>query len=304
MEKKIKEEARRLGFTACGIARAEPLEELRRLYEDCIREKNHVPFKFLEYFERYAEKRLNPGLLVHEAKSIIALLINYYPSGPIPGEDNFILSKYAYGKDYHPVIKTKMDQLTGYLKSLSETCTARSFVDSGPVLEKVWAQRSGVGWQGKNTLLINPAAGSFCFIGVIITSLDLQTDPPVTDRCGSCDRCIRACPTGALEKPYQLNISRCIASLTIEGKTEIPAEFKGKFNDRIYGCDICQDVCPYNRFAKPHEEPAFLPSEALKKMRKKDWLALTEIEFQTLFAGSAVARLGYQRLMRNIRFVI
>jgi len=299
LENKIKNEASRLGFSNCGIARMESLENLRPWYSQYLQEKRHLPF---QYLERYAEKRLNPALLLEETRSVIALLINYYPPELIPHEDNFILSKYAYGKDYPSPIRKKMENLIHFMQAESPALKAKAFVDSGPVLEKLWAQRSGIGWQGKHSLIINQHGGSFFFIGIILTNLELEADPPETDHCGNCDRCIRACPTGALERPYQLNIPRCIANLTIEQKSEIPAAFKGKMQDRIYGCDICQDVCPYNRFSEPHEEPEFMPSAILKQMRKKDWLALTEEQFKILFTGSPVARLGYQRLMSNIRF--
>jgi epoxyqueuosine reductase len=260
-----------------------------------------------------------------DARSVIAVLLNYYPDKIIPEEDNFIISKYAYGSDYYVVVKNKINELIDFiisqdLPSPSMTASpptpllqergakvtsakALGFVDSGSVMEKVWAQRCGVGWQGKNTLLINKSAGSFFFIGIILTNLELEPDEPEGDHCGACNKCREACPTGALEQPYQLTISKCISYHTIESKHTIPAEFKGKFNDRIFGCDICQDVCPYNRFSKPSLDPSRTPHPAFLQMRKKDWLSLTEEQFNILFTGTPAYRTGYRRLMENILFV-
>ena len=298
INREIKSEALKLGFSFCGIAMAEPLEKQREFYTDFIRQKRHGQF---HYLETNLEKRLDPKLLLPEAKSVIALLLNYYPPELIPEKDNYIIAKYAYGKYYPPVLKEKMTDLIHFIKDEYPGLKARSFVDSGPVMEKTWAQQSGLGWQGKNTLLINKCSGSFFFIGIILTNLELDPDPPEKDHCGECMRCIHACPTGALSQPYQLDISHCISFMTIEKKIGIPEDLKDKFRDRIYGCDICQDVCPFNSFAKPHHEPAFLPSEKLTGMRKKDWEGLSAEDFDQLFKDSAVERRGYDNLISSIR---
>lgn len=294
----IKSRAKELGFTFCGIAKAEPLEEQRHFYKEYIINKHHHSLHFLE---THLENRLNPLLLLPGARSVIALLMNYYPPEVIPEEDNFIIAKYAYGKDYRLVIKKKINDLIIFLKKEYGEVDSRIYVDSGPVLEKTWAQKCGIGWQGKNTLLINKNSGSFFFIGIILTNLELDPDQPEKDHCGECTRCINACPTEALSRPYQLDISRCISYHTIESKDEIPEALKDKIRDRIYGCDICQDVCPYNKFASPHHEPDFLPPAALTRMRKNDWLELTEEKFNELFRKSPVFRIGYGKLMSTIR---
>jgi epoxyqueuosine reductase len=255
-----------------------------------------------------------------DAKSVIAVLLNYYPEQVIPEEDNFVISKYAYGSDYQKVVKKKLKELAAFLISPPTSETGNTspptplpeergvknlyFVDSGPVPEKVWAQRCGIGWQGKNTLLINKSSGSFFFIGIILTTLEIEPDEPETDHCGSCDKCVKACPTGALNDPYRLDISRCISYHTIESKLPIPDEFRGKFRDRIFGCDICQDACPYNRFSKPSGDPSRTPHPDLLNMRKRKWHSLTEGQFNELFRGTPVFRTGYKRLIDNISFVI
>ncbi len=297
LKEQIKSEALRLGFSHCGIARNESLEELRSFYTDFIRRKGHAG---MNYLETWLEKRFHPELVVPGAKSVIAVLMNYFPPEIIPEQDNFIISKYAYGADYHVVMRYLLEELIRFMKLSGSNILAKGFVDSGAVFEKAWAQRSGVGWQGKNTLIINKSAGSFFFIGVILTDLEMEPDPPETDHCGACSNCISACPTGALDIPYQLNIPKCISYLTIESKEEIPEELKEKLKDRIYGCDICQDVCPYNRFARPHTTPEFLPSHILMNLRKADWIAMTVPDFNRIFAGSPVKRSGYQRLKRGL----
>ena len=295
---KIKAKAKESGFDFCGIAKAEPLEELRSFYESYIAQKNH---RQLNYLKTQLENRLNPLLLLPGARSVIALLLNYYPPETIPEEDNFIIAKYAYGKDYHPLMKKKMNELIAFIKKEYGEVKEKIFVDSGAFLEKTWAQKCGTGWQGKNTLLINRTAGSFFFIGIILTDLELEPDQPEQDHCGSCRKCQDACPTGALSHPYQLDISRCTSYHTIESKKEIPEELKGKFLDRIYGCDICQDVCPFNSFSKPHHEADLLINQQVLKMRKKDWIDLTPELFTELFTGTPVERVGYDKLMRTIK---
>ncbi len=297
LRKLIKAEALRLGFSHCGIAKAEPLSDLQSFYSGYIAAGKYEPFTYLK---TNLEKRLNPSLLMPDVKSVIALLMNYYPPDPISPHDNYTISKYACGGDYHLLMKERLTALCGFLSALSPGVEARSFVDSGPVSEKAWAQRCGVGWQGKNSLIINKTQGSFFFIGTILTSLELEAGNPETDRCGECTRCVDSCPTGALNTPYQLNISKCISFHTIETKGEIPQEIKSKLGGRIFGCDTCQDVCPYNRFAKPTTEPAFFPSEELKSMRKKDWENLTQEQFDKIFANSSIKRTGFQKLKSNI----
>ena len=308
---KIKTFAKKLGFSFCGITKAEPLSGYKDYNEDFIRKKLHLPFTYLE---NNLEKRLDPSKILPDVKSVIAVLLNYYPDKIIPEEDNFIISKYTYGSDYYTVVKKKMDELIEFITSKHlpflegegsgvRLVKAVGFVDSGSVMEKVWAQRCGVGWQGKNTILINKHAGSFFFIGIILTNLELEPDEPELDHCGTCNKCREACPVGALEQPYRLTISRCIAYHTIESKQPVPEELKGKFRDRIFGCDICQDVCPYNRFSKPSGDPTRTPQSDLLRMRKQDWLSLTEEKFNVVFKGTPVFRTGYIRLMENIRFV-
>nr|MBC8457083.1 tRNA epoxyqueuosine(34) reductase QueG [Deltaproteobacteria bacterium] len=209
-------------------------------------------------------------------------------------------SKYAYGKDDHVVVKERLQQLVLFITKSFKPSRAKSFYDSGPVPEKTWAQRCGIGWQGKNTLIINRNGGSFYHIGIILTDLVVEPDQPETDHCGSCDLCVKTCPAGALNSPYQLEIAQCLSYQTIENKGDTPVDLKGKFRHRIYGCDICQDICPYNRFARPHAEKEFLPSPELKARRKKEWLALTEQEFNRLFGNSSVKRTGFHTLKRNM----
>jgi epoxyqueuosine reductase len=298
LEETIKEASKKLGFSFCGIAKAEQLEQLRPFYSGFIAKDGHAGFNYLK---NHVEKRLNPELVFGGTKSVIALMMNYYPAEIIPPEDNFIISKYAYGKDYHPIMRDRMNLLVSFLQSQTSDFQAKSFVDSGPVPEKFWAQRCGVGWQGKNTLIINKSAGSFFFIGIIFTNIALKPDVAESDHCGDCRRCIDACPTGALHEPYQLDIRKCISYYTIEKKEPLPQELAKNLNDRIFGCDICQDVCPYNRFSKPNSEPGFTPSAGLPEMKKNDWINLTEETFHRMFSGTPIERTGYEQFMRNIQ---
>jgi epoxyqueuosine reductase len=296
-KEKIRAFALRLGFDHCGFATARPLEELREFYSHFIRSGS---FATLEYLKKYQEARMDPERILPGIKTVIAVLMNYFPEKPIPEEGNFIISKYAYGTDDHVVVRKRLLELKSFLDQLSPSHKSLTFYDSGPVMEKAWAQRCGVGWQGKNTLLINPEGGSFYHIGIIMTTLDVGPDIPETDHCGSCEKCTKACPTGALDHPYTLDIGRCISYHTIENHDNIPEKIKQEFRDRIVGCDICQDVCPFNRFAVPHREPEFHPKEELVNMRKQDWIHLTQEQFDRLFISSSVNRKGYNTLMRNI----
>lgn len=297
----IKATAQQLGFFYCGISKADFLEEEAKQLEHWLNQQKHGK---MQYMENHFDKRVDPRLLVPGAKSVVSLLLNYFPTQTQEDEDAPKLSKYAYGKDYHFVIKDKLKSfLTAIQESIGEVA-GRVFVDSAPVMDKAWAKRSGLGWIGKNTNLINPKAGSFFFIAELIIDLELIPDGPIKDYCGTCTRCIDACPTDALNTPYQIDATKCISYLTIELKDQLlPSEFKGKMDNWMFGCDICQDVCPWNRFSTPHKEPAFDPHTSLLKMNKTDWHDLTEEVFQELFKKSAVKRTKYKGLKRNIDFL-
>jgi epoxyqueuosine reductase len=255
------------------------------------------------YMARNIEKRLDPGKLMQGARSVIVLLMNYYPEETLPEKNNYKIAKYAYGKDYHLVIRDRLNQLTAELKTIAGEFQSRAFTDSAPVLERSWAEKAGLGWIGKNTCLINPKIGSFVFIGEIITDLELDYDKQqINDLCGGCTRCIDACPTGAILAPRLLDARKCISYHTIESKGELPQEDKDKFQDWIFGCDICQDVCPWNRKASSHKIEEFKPHPGLFLMDKSKWDELTEEQFKELFKNSAVKRTKYAGLKRNIYF--
>lgn len=296
----IKAEAKRLGFEYCGISKAEFLEEEAPRLEQWL---NKGMQGQMSYMENYFDKRLDPRLLVDGARSVISLLLNYYPSQSQSDPSAPKISKYAYGKDYHFVIKDKLKELANFITENIGEVNGRAFVDSAPVLDKAWAKRSGLGWTGKNSNLINKQSGSFFFIAELIVDLDLEYDGPVKDYCGSCTRCIDSCPTGAIVEPYVVDGSKCISYFTIELKESIPGDMKGKFGNWMFGCDICQDVCPWNRFSKPHSEPAFEPSTGLLEMKQKDWEEITEEVFQKLFRDSAVKRTKFKGLKRNLEFL-
>ncbi|MDZ4664787.1 MAG: tRNA epoxyqueuosine(34) reductase QueG [Bacteroidota bacterium] len=294
----IKREAARLGFDFCGISKAEFLEQDAPRLEKWLKENKHSQMK---YMENYFDKRLDPRLLVEGAKSVISLMYNYYPSEK-QNEGVPKISKYAYGKDYHEVIKNK---LTEFLNSLKETIgdvNGRVFVDSAPVLEKSWAAKSGLGWIGKNANLITKESGSFYFLAEMIIDLELEYDGPIKDYCGTCTKCLDACPTQAIVEPYIIDGSKCISYLTIELKENIPVEFKGKMDNWTFGCDVCQDVCPWNSFSKPHNEPLFT-NKTLLNLSEKEWHEMTEETFKVVFNGSAVKRAKYVGLKRNLEFL-
>lgn len=295
----IKEEAERLGFMACGISKAEFLKEEAPRLENYL--KNHWNGK-MKWMENHFDKRLDPTKLVPGAKSVVSLLYNYYPEEK-QDEDTYKISKYAYGRDYHWVLKPKLKELLYRIREKIGHVEGRVFVDSAPVLDKAWAARSGLGWVGKNTLLLTKQRGSFHFVSELIIDLDLKYDTRVADYCGTCTRCIDACPTGAIEGAHQVNGSKCISYYTIELKDEIPESERGKFDDWMFGCDICQDVCPWNRFASPHHEPLFNPHPDLLKMTKADWEELTADTFGKIFKKSAVKRTKFSGLKRNIEFL-
>jgi len=296
----IKNKAQELGFMHCGIARAEFLEEDAHQLEQWLSQGMHGK---MSYMENHFDKRLDPTKLVPGAKSVVTLVYNYYPQNDMTENGSYKIAKYAYGKDYHFVIKDKLKTLMQHLQEEVGDVDGRAFVDSAPVMERSWAQRSGVGWIGKNSLLLNKGTGSFFFLAELIIDLELEYDGPVKDYCGTCTACIDACPTDAIPEPYKVDASRCISYFTIELKDQIPEAFKGQFNDWIFGCDICQDVCPWNRFSKPHDEPQFLPHDDLKDMSKSDWEEITRDVFNELFRKSAVKRTKYEGLQRNVAFV-
>ncbi len=296
----IKSEAQRLGFLSCGISKVEFLEEEAPRLEKWLSENRNGK---MQYMENHFDKRLNPALLVDGAKSVVSLLLNYYPEKN-QREDSFKISKYAYGQDYHYVIKEKLKELLHAINENIGEVGGRVFVDSAPVMDKIWAQKSGLGWIGKNTNLISKKVGSFFFVAELILDIELEYDNPTpTDHCGSCTRCIDACPTEAIIAPYVVDGSKCISYFTIELKENIPQEVKGKFDDWIFGCDVCQDVCPWNRFSSPHNEPLFQPKEEILSFSKQDWIDITEETFSKVFQKSAVKRAKFEGFKRNIEFV-
>ena len=297
---KIKTEAKRLGFLSCGISKAGFLEEEAPRLENWLNKNQHGQ---MSYMENHFDKRLDPTLLVDGAKSIISLLLNYYPSD-FQNSESYKISKYAYGQDYHFVIKEKLRALLYFIQTEIGEVAGRAFVDSAPVLDKAWAAKSGLGWLGKNGNLITQKVGSFYFIAELIVDLDLQYDNPTTDHCGSCTACINACPTEAIVAPYVVDGSKCISYFTIELKENIPQEMKGKFQDWAFGCDICQDVCPWNKFSKAHSEPLFNPNPEIVSFSKKDWDEITKETFDCIFKNSAVKRAKVEGLKRNISFLM
>lgn len=295
-------EAGKLGFDACGIARATALGKESAYVEQWLEEQHEGE---MSYLNRNKEKRYDPRLLVEGTRSIITVLYNYFPKQKLPETDNFKIAKYAYGADYHDVLKRKMRQLLERIENhVGKMQGCRVFVDSAPVLDRAWAVKCGLGFIGKNTSLIHLKKGSFFFIGHLFLPMELtETGHELTNRCGRCTRCIEACPTGALEAPFRIDARKCISYLTIEHKGSLVGFDPKRFNDWIYGCDICQDVCPYNRFSLPNAEPEFQPSEKLLSMRKEDWKNIDQAVFEALFKHSAVKRAGYEGLKRNIDFI-
>jgi epoxyqueuosine reductase len=292
----IKSTAQKLNFDYCGISKAEFLAEDAERLKKWLDNEYHGQ---MSYMINHFDKRVDPRALVDDARSVISLLYNYFPETELPEKDNYKISRYAYGEDYHFVIKNKLKKFLGIIREELPEAEGRVFVDSAPVLERQWAARSGLGWIGKNTMLINKEAGSFLFIAEIILNIELTYDNPIGDFCGTCTKCIDACPTNALI-PYEMDASKCISYLTIELKEDIPEEFNGKLKDWIFGCDICQEVCPWNRFSGAHNEPLFQPKDKLKSMNKKDWIEMSKPDFQKLFRKSAVLRAKYDGIKRNI----
>ncbi len=295
----IKTEAKRLGFLSCGISKAEFLEDEAPRLEKWLKQNMHGE---MQYMENHFDKRLDPTKLVEDSKSVISLLLNYFPEEK-QNPDSFKISKYAYGMDYHFVIKDKLKSLLHFIQEEIGEVHGRVFVDSAPVLDKAWAAKSGLGWIGKHSNLLTQQVGSFYFVAELIVDLELEYDTPVTDHCGTCTACIDACPTKAIIEPYVVDGSKCISYLTIELKNEIPSEFQDKMDDWMFGCDVCQDVCPWNRFSKSHNEPLFNPNPELLSFTKKDWEEITGEIFNKVFKKSAVKRTKLSGLERNIRFL-
>lgn len=290
-----------MGFLMCHIAKAEFMTEEARRLDDWLRQDYHGD---MSYMTNHFDKRVDPRLLVPGAKSVISLAYNYYTDLKQSDPDAPRISMYAYGKDYHKVVRKKLQILFEWMKSTYGDIDGRVFVDSAPVLERDWARRSGLGWIGKNTMVINPKKGSWFFLAEIITDLEMTYDHTISDYCGTCTRCIEACPTEAIHKDgYIMDGSKCISYLTIELKNNLPIEYKARMENWMFGCDICQQVCPWNRFAETHSEPAFMPKDRMITMSKEEWKDLSEPLFDELFAGSAVKRTKYEGLKRNIRFL-
>lgn len=299
ISKKIKNKAFELGFMTCGISKAEFLESEAKHLEDWLKKGHHGS---MSYMENHFDKRLNPKLLVDGAKSVISVLINYFPERDLFQDKEFKISKYAYGQDYHNVIKDKLDILLEFIESeVGTNISARCFTDSAPVLDKAWAAKSGLGWIGKNANLLSKQVGSFFFIGELILDLELDYDSPVNDHCGSCTKCLDACPTEAIIEPMVVDGSKCISYLTIELKDQIiPKEFGKQMENWVFGCDICQDVCPWNRFSLTHQIDAFKPNEKFLDINLSD---LSHEVFAEVFKLSAVKRTKFSGLKRNIEFV-
>lgn len=306
----IKQTATALGFSFCGIAKAEFLEAEAPKLEAWLKRAYHGK---MSYLENHFDKRLDPTKLVPGAKSVVSLIYNYFPasaeaSAGKPEKDlavagNLKVAKYAYGEDYHIVIKDKLKEFMARIQEAIGDVHGRVFVDSAPVMERQWAAKSGIGWIGKNSLLLNKQMGSFFFLAELIIDLELEPDSPAKDYCGTCTACIDACPTGAVVDNGVIDSNKCISYLTIELKDSIPSEFKGKMDNWIFGCDVCQDVCPWNRFSKPHSEKRFEPQGDWPNFSQQDWLELTEEIFQKNFGKSAITRAGFKGLSRNIQFI-
>src|SRR5690606_20536022 len=296
----VKSKAKAFGFQNCGISRAGFLEEDARPLEEWLKKDYHGK---MGYMENHFDKRLDPSLLVHGAKSVISLSYNYFPAQKIPSHDNFKISKYAYGQDYHEVIKEIMVEMVSVLRTEIGDFSCRVFTDSAPVLERSWARKSGIGWIGKNANLITKQSGALSFLAEIISGLDPAEDHPTTDHCGTCRKCIDACPTDAIVSDKIIDGSKCISYATIELKEAIPDHFRDRMQDWMFGCDICQDVCPWNRFSVPHSQEKFEPNEKLLNFTKKDWKELDQELFSEVFRKSPIKRTKFAGLKRNLSFL-
>ncbi len=297
----VKQYALNLGFFACGIAKAASLDEQRPRLEEWLESGCHAG---MDYMARNLEKRLDPRLLAPEVKTIVVVLQNYHPPNPLPVGSPYLVSGYAYGKDYHKIIKNKLRKLLQYINQTITPAHGRVFADSVPMLERTWAVKAGLGWLGKNTMLITPRHGSYFFIGELFLDIEFEYDQAYSaSHCGSCRKCVDACPTGAIRNDGMLDARRCISYLTIEHREFIPEEFKGVYQQWIFGCDICQQVCPWNRFSVPHHEPGLTMIPELARMSKEGWENISEEDFNRIFAGSPIRRTGYRGLKRNISFL-
>lgn len=295
----IKAEAKKLGFQDCGVAAACYLDKDAVHLTGWLNNNMHAG---MNYMEGHFDKRTDPVKLVPGARSVISVILNYYPPEVKIDNKNPKISKYAYGRDYHKVVKEKLKKLLEIIREFDKTVTGRFFVDSAPVLERAWAARSGLGWIGKNSILINRKYGSFVFIGELIINLELEYDNPAKDYCANCTKCIDACPTNAIVADRVIDANRCISYQTIENKEEIENSLKGKMENWVFGCDICQDICPWNKGIKPANEPDFKPCKEMLEMTGDDWTKLDEKRYNELFSGTAVKRAGFSRLKRNIEF--
>lgn len=297
----IKQEAKRLGFDSCGISKAEFLHEEAPRLERYLKEGMHSK---MSYMENYFDKRLDPRLLVPGAKSVISVILNYYPNEIQKQDSGVKISKYAYGTDYHFVVRDKLNLLLSFIQTTIGKVEGRGFVDSAPVMDKVWAKKSGLGWIGKNSTLLVKSHGSFYFLAELIIDLELDYDHEIPDYCGSCTKCIDACPTDAIIEPHVVDGSKCISYFTIELKDQtLPSEMQGKFEDWMFGCDICQDVCPWNSFATPTNEPHFKPIPQLLNFNRKDWEEMKEETFRKTFKDSPLKRSKYNGIKRNLEFL-
>jgi len=296
----IKDEARRLGFDSCGISLAGHLEEDSHHLADWLENSYHGT---MSYMENNADKRVDPTKLVEGARSVISVILNYFPSEHPADPEAPVISKYAYGLDYHDVIRKKLHLLLEYINNSVSPVKGRGFVDSAPVLDRAWAAKAGMGWIGKNSNLISPSKGSFFFIGSLIVDIPLFYDKPIPDFCGDCNRCLNACPTKAIVEPKVIDARKCISYLTIENRGDIDPQFREQFANRVFGCDICQDVCPWNRKALPHHVKEFEPRPGLLGMTRDEWHSLTKEQYNHLFSLSAVERAGFPNLLRNLAFI-
>jgi epoxyqueuosine reductase len=297
----IKQEAALLGFSACGIAPAEILHKEAARLDNWLQKGYHAG---MDYMKKHRDLRANPNLLVENAKSVIVFLFNYYPPERMDCDSAYHISSYAYGNDYHEVIRDKLNILVSKLKVQVPEISVRGFVDSAPVLERAWATRAGLGWIGKNSMLISRKNGSYFFISELITDIELEYDQPMGGNyCGDCSRCMDACPTGAITDLQVVDSNKCISYLTIENKGDIPEAYKGTYEKWIFGCDICQQVCPWNQFSTPHSEPAFIPSISILELGKADWEQMDQDQFSSIFSHSAVKRAKFAGLKRNIEFL-
>ncbi len=297
----IKKEAARLGFMDCRVAKAQPLDEDARKLEAWLHKGFHGS---MHYMERHFDLRIDPRKLVPGARSVITLLTNYFPSEK-QAAGAPLISKYAWGMDYHDVIRPRLNELLAFMREQFGEVEGRGFVDSAPVLERSWAARSGLGWLGKNANLLRKGQGSFFFIATLITDLEIAADPPMmTDHCGTCTRCIDACPTDAIVAPGEVDASRCISYLTIELKDALmPSGFEHRDDSWAFGCDVCQDVCPWNRFATPHQEPAFKPIPEVLQLSTSEWKELSEEAFRKVLKGSPIKRAKWAGMMRNLKAI-